>query len=108
MAMTNMQMSKEEAKEYSSPVPGDAPRYPYGLCLCLDDDALAKLGIATPLPVGTEVMITARAKVTGTRSNEDMSGEAETSMDLQVTDMEIATGARSDGDIAKSMYPGMA
>lgn len=107
--MTNMQMTAEEAKEYTQPIAvGDAPKYPYGLCLCLNDESLKKLGISDPLPVGTEVVITARAKVTSAGAREEIDGGKYANMDLQITDMEISTGAgRSNDDIAKAMYPGM-
>ena len=51
MAMVNMKMSATEAKEYGgeATMASDAPEYPYGLCIRLDDDALEKLGI-TALP----------------------------------------------------------
>lgn len=96
MTMVNMQMSAEEAKEQCGmPSPGNMPKYPYGLCLQLDDDALAKLGIQTPPVVGTKMMLTAVVEVTAVRSQQDQNGEDESSMDLQVTDMELASGGPS-------------
>jgi hypothetical protein len=104
MPLTNMQMSAEEAKEYTQPMTaGDAPKYPYGLCLCLNDDALKKLGINEPLPVGTEVIITAKAKVTSAGAREELDGDKHTNMDLQITDMELSTGAKQADP--KAFYP---
>ena len=48
MSLVNMKMSAEETKEYSG-VEMEAPQYPYGLSIDLDDGALEKLGI-TALP----------------------------------------------------------
>lgn len=96
--MVNMATTPEEAKEYAKdyapPSPGDAPKYPYGLCLCLNDESMKKLGLVEMLPVGTEVTIMAKAKVTSVRANEEVNGDKDASMDLQVTDMELSTGQR--------------
>jgi hypothetical protein len=96
--MVDMSTTPEEAKEYASGMaasnPGDAPKYPYGLCLCLNDESMKKLGLTEMLPVGTEVTITAKAKVTSVRASEEVDGDKNASMDLQVTDMELSTGQR--------------
>lgn len=94
--MINMKMSKEEAKEYTEPQPSDAPQYPYGLSIDLDDDSLEKLGITELPKVGAEMMITARVVVTSTSSYDTQGGEPEARVCLQITDMELAgapTGA---------------
>jgi hypothetical protein len=96
-----MKMSKEEAKEQSSPSTADTPRYPYGLEIRLDDDAIEKLGLGDGLNVGDEVMITAKAKVTGKSGYETLVGDAENSIDLQITDMDV-TGESSKA--SKTLY----
>ena len=83
-------MSKEETKEQSSPATADTPRYPYGLEINLDDDAIDKLGLGDGLSVGDEVMITAKAKVTRKSGYETLVGDAENSVALQITDMEVS------------------
>jgi hypothetical protein len=102
MAQTliSMEMSAEEAKEQTQPAPADEPRYPWGLNIHLDDDAVGKLGIGD-LKVGSEVTIVAKATVSSCSSYQTQGGEAETSCDLQITDMRINAGS---GD-ARSMYP---
>lgn len=92
MAMANMKMSREEAKEYSEPMATDAPEYPYGLCIDLNDDSLEKLGITSLPAVGTVVTIQAKAIVTSTSSNSTQGGEQEMRASLQITDMEVETG----------------
>lgn len=104
--MVNMQMSAEEAKEYAScgeAVAADAPRYPYGLCVSLDDDSLAKLGITDLPKVGAKMTLTARVVVTSIGSSERQGGDAESRMELQITDMELDGGATG----AQRQYPGM-
>lgn len=97
MPLTNMAITPEEAKEkaaeYASPSPanaGDMPKYPYGLCLCLNDESMKKLGLTDPMPVGTEVTVTARAKITSVRACEEVDGDKDSSMDVQITELEIS------------------
>lgn len=101
--MISTQMSAEEAKEYSgTPEPGDMPKYSYGTMLCLDDDLLEKLGITTPPAVGTEFTLTAKCVVTGTSQRQQQDGDKESSLDMQITDMELK-GA-SGPDAASVLY----
>lgn len=88
MAMVNMQMSTEEAKE-QAPSLADAPKYPYGLTLCLNDDSLKKLGMGAPA-VGAEMRVIARAKVTSVSAREEQDGGMCRNVDLQITDMEVS------------------
>lgn len=95
MALIDMTLSKEEAKEesyLSSPSDDNLPRYPWGLSLCLDDDTLKKLGVGM-MAVGTQMTLTAQVIVTGTRSSQNQGGDSEQSMDLQITAMEINSAA---------------
>jgi hypothetical protein len=97
--MINMKMSKEEAGEYTgatSPAPGDAPAYPYGLCLYLDDDTLKKLGFTEPPPVGTELTLMAKVVVTSTGVNQQQDGDKESRAELQITYMDLAGTAGKD------------
>ncbi len=88
-SLINMQSSAEEAKEYVQPSAEDAPKYPWGLCVTLDDDSLEKLGVSSLPAVGTEVTIMAKAIVTAARENATQGGESEASVDLQITDMRV-------------------
>ena len=100
--MVNMKMSTEEAKEQFSPSINEGPRYPYGLSINLDDDALSKLGISDSVTVGDEVLITAKAMVTTKSGYQTLVGDAETSLTLQITDMEVAAG--SSTKTTKALY----
>jgi hypothetical protein len=99
--MADMKMSKEEAKEQCSPSIDESPRYPYGLSISLDDDAIEKLGCDN-LNVGDEVQITAKATVTSKSGYQTMVGDAESSIGLQITDMEVS-GASSN-KTTKALY----
>ncbi len=68
--LIDMQMGAEETAEQISPTPADAPKYPWGLCITLNDDSLEKLGVKTLPAVDTEVTIVAKAVVSATRENQ--------------------------------------
>jgi hypothetical protein len=90
MNLTNMQTSAEEAKEYAAPDAGEAPKYPWGLGICLSDDSLKNLGIDKLPEVGTEMMLMAKVIVTSVRSSQQMDGDKESGCDLQITDMSLS------------------
>lgn len=105
MALTNMKLSADEAKEIGTCVQSDGgPAYPYGLSLYLDDETLKKLGITTLPDVGSKLMLQAVVEVTGNSQRQTQEGKT-VCMDLQITDMDL-TGA-SANDQAQRMYPGM-
>ena len=103
MAMVSMKMDPKEAKsEGLCCEPCDGPEYPYGLCIDLNNEALAKLGIKTLPPVGMIVTIQAKATVTSTSSNSRQGGEQEMRASLQITDLDVA---QDDGkSAAQKLY----
>lgn len=110
MQLVSMQLTEQEAKEESciaSPSESDLPRYPYGLCLDLDDEALAKLGITDLPAVGTTMQLVAHVRVTRISQYENQEGK-DACLGLQITDMgldsDTAPPARSDAQIASSLY----
>lgn len=113
MALKDMALTAAEAKEqYGDRCAGpndadsDAPKYPWGLSICLGDEALAKLGIGL-MPVGTEVMIMAKATVTGTSSRARQNGDNSQDMDMQITALDLApTQADPMAKAANKLYPG--
>jgi hypothetical protein len=104
MALTNMKMSPEEAKEEYGAAPdvSNAPQYPYGLTLSLCDESMAQLGMTTLPAVGSKVMITAMATVTSTSSDSRQDGDTEKRVGLQITDMEL--GADAGKSAAATLY----
>lgn len=106
MALVNMMQSAEEAKESSVTYDAtDAPKYPYGLELRLDEEGLGKLGISTPPAVGTQMIITAKVMVTSASQYQTQNGEPEMSSCWQITDMEVS-GSPTAGKAADSLYGG--
>lgn len=92
--MINMkieEMDEEDKMEAASPEsdPSDAPKYPYGLRICLDDDSLMKLKIQELPKVGSSMMMLAKVEVCSARSYATMVGGTDNSIELQITDMEL-------------------
>lgn len=102
MKMISTAYTPEEAKEETYEAEeNEAPKYPWGLTLCLNDDMLEKLGI-DKMEVGTMVTVMARAKVTG-YSERELQDETEKYLDLQLTDLGIDSGSTMP---TEAMYDG--
>lgn len=108
--LISLKLDKKEAKQEAGAMPStDAPRYPYGTCLYLDEVAMEKLGITSMPEVGEEIRIVAIGKVTGTSSRE-YEGGAHQTLDIQLTSMSCdevpdADDADLSSKAARSMYP---
>src|SRR3569832_1743035 len=97
MPMIDMQLDRKEAQEETGAIAGDLPKYPYGLCIYLDDETLEKLGLTQLQKIDTSMRLTAMVRVPGTRSNEIQTekepGEADentnTNKNQQNTAMEL-------------------
>lgn len=105
MTMISMKLDKKAAQEETAPSPGEAPLYPYGLCLSLSNDVLQKLGMTTPPAVGTKMTLTALVEVTSTSAYKEQDG-AEISANLQITDMELSSAPSSLDDRAAQKFYG--
>ncbi len=81
----------QEAKYSEKSVAADAPAYPWGLTLNLDEDALEKLGIDLP-DVDTKVMVIAKARVTSVSANQSTGGEKRRSLSLQIEELCLEPG----------------
>lgn len=104
MALINMKQ-KPEREEMPGEIDKDEPRYPYGLCLSLDKNSLEKLGITALPKVGGEMMITAKAKITGT-SQYDSQGVSDMRVELQITDMNIGQTENAQNNNRATMLYG--
>lgn len=106
MSLVSMALTAEESTAYNSPVaasPGDAPKYPYGLCLELNDETLKKLGITTLPAVGSTVLIMAHATVQSVSASQQVDGDKEQRTSLQITEM--ALSAPTTEDAAAKLWP---
>lgn len=91
--MIDMKISEKEQKEkYSAPVMHDAPKYPYGLCLCLDTASFEKLGIKMP-KLGEKMKLEAVVEVTALSASSYKGEEKNINVSLQITEMELKPSA---------------
>lgn len=97
MNLISMAMTAEEAAEYAGGAPvasGEAddkgPKYPWGLCVDLNDESLAKLGITELPAAGSQMMLAASVTVNSTGQEDRLGGEKEIRMTLQITDMSLS------------------
>lgn len=94
MKIVSMKVDRDSAEERAEATMPEENPFPYGLCLNLDEDAMEKLGLDEPLPVGTKCVIEARAVVTATRDNESLGGK-DCGMSIQIVAMGIEPDKKS-------------
>lgn len=92
--LKDMALSDDEQKEMYPSVAGsedeaNEPKYPYGLCLCLDEQALQKLGIKSLPEVGQVMQINAKVMVKSVGEYESQHSGIRRNMDLQITALDI-------------------
>jgi hypothetical protein len=97
MAMADMKMSKSETIAYSEVAEkeDDGPQYPYGLCIHLEKEQLAALGITEMPEIGASMMIHANAYVK-TVSQYDTKDGKDQRVELQITEMDVQPGEAKD------------
>lgn len=101
--LTSMELSPAEAKEESGATP-EAPKYPWGLCIDLNEDTLKKLGITDLPAVGSSMLITAKADVQSAGESQYQGDDTKRmNLSLQITDMSMSPAAK---DVAASLYNG--
>lgn len=102
--LVSMKITAAERKDQASPMPvspTDAPRYPYGLELHLDQDSLDKLDLTLP-KVGKEFLLVAKVKVTNVSSHENVGQKTQSTLGLQITSMCLEPPG---DDAASKLYP---
>lgn len=107
--MKNMQLTASEAKEYEGNfVETDAPKYPWGLEIRLNENSLKKLDMAELPAVGKVCVVSAKAVVTSASQRQEADGDTNRSVELQITDLELIPADDSDYESkASAMFPGM-
>lgn len=107
MSLTNLKQTAAEVKEETSPAVAEQPAYPYGLCLDLNDETMKKLGIIEMPKAGDVFKIEAMATVSRVSAYQEMNGDNDQSMGLQITDMALlrdATGPSLEERAASALY----
>lgn len=101
MALKSLAFTKAEQKERNSPskcMPYEGEKYPWGMRLDLNGDVMKKLDVKTLPKTGSEVTITATAKVVSTSVNDREGGKAEKRMELQITALDLGMDDESAED----------
>lgn len=108
MNLKSMKMTAEEKKSMieGPAMSKDAPRYPYGLNIHLNDEVMQKLGLESLPKVGTKMMIMAVAVVESVSERDSQDGGKRQDMSIQITDMSIEPHSDKKGEkeLAKSLY----
>lgn len=97
--LVDMAKSKEEIAEESDSMISPAyvtTKYPYGLCLRLDQDDLEKLAMPLNADVGDGIQIMAIARVTSVNKTELADGKCRCSVELQITHLALEGGEAED------------
>lgn len=112
MKLVDMKLSKEEAKKNGMAIPTEAgnadngPKYPWGLEIRLETEAIEKLGINfDTMRVGKEYTVTAVCEVTDI-SEHDNKRNTSKSMTLQITKMAVQKGKFDKYNETKKAGPG--
>lgn len=102
--LVSLKLSKADAKKQSEPstLATEAPRYPWGLSLRLDDATIEKLGLETLPKVGTSMTLIATVEVTGVSSNEHQGGKNR-EVNLQLVEA-CLEGEGSADKAARALY----
>ena len=102
--MKSMKLTKSES-ETSMPVEAksDAPLYPYGLRLELNDESMKKLGLEELPEVGETMMLMAKVVVERVSQNDTKDGKRQ-DMSLQITDMEIGEDEKEEKPMDQKLY----
>ena len=106
--MIDMKLKPEAKTLLGEAVESDAPEYPYGLRICLNNESLTKLGITELPAIDAEFKVTALACVVSVSQHESLgSDKPDRSVDLQIEMMELAPAKEEAGEgksIAQRMY----
>ena len=90
MAKTTDEIEKEETISVGGPAPmANINRYPYGLCISLDEEDLAKLGMPLDADVGDMIQVAAMARVTSVSKKEMADGTCDCRVELQITHLNL-------------------
>lgn len=101
--MIDMKLKPEAKTMLGEAVEMDAPEYPYGLRLCLDNESLTKLGITELPAIDAEFKVTALACVVSVSQHESQgSDKPHRSVDLQIEMLELAPAKEEAGEGGQS------
>lgn len=95
------QEKAEDGYETGSPAMPVGPDYPYGLCLCLDNETMAKLNLDADCSVGDMIDVRAMCKVTSA-SEREVDGKPDRRIELQIVQMGVEDEGAEDAPAPKN------
>lgn len=102
--MKSMKLTKAESSA-TAPVEAkqDAPAYPWGLRIELNDESMKKLGMEKLPDVGEKMMLRANVVVERVSQNDTKEGKRQ-DMSLQITEMELGECEKEKEPADKKLY----
>jgi hypothetical protein len=88
--LVDLEIESEDSSNSGMAMPMDKSKYPYGLCLTLDEATLKKLGIEELPEVESYIMIKAKTEVCSVSNYENKDGENR-GLVLQIVALELGT-----------------
>ena len=98
MALKSMKLSQSVKPTICAEAKCEEPRYPYGLSLHLEEDALEKLGLDKLPAVGTVLTLKATVKVDSASIREHEGSEKRRTLGLQITAMDLGEEEKEKDD----------
>lgn len=86
MSLVDLEMSDDESN--TDPAAPDAPRFPFGLSLSLNDEMLGRLGIDSLPSVGAKMIVAGVGEVTDVSERQGQEG-ADRSVTIQLQRAEV-------------------
>ncbi len=96
--MQDMARTPDEPKDEPMDIGAVTNRYPYGLCISLDDDQLKKLDLEKP-ETGDMIHLFAMARVTSVSEREMADGSKCCHVELQITHLGLEDEDQEYGDM---------
>lgn len=101
--MVDLKRTSADKQETASLLPYNAPDYPYGLAISLDEESLEKLDVDFDnVDVDENYHLFILAKITAKSRNESVSGKPRRCIELQITHMAAES---EDEENAKVEHP---
>jgi hypothetical protein len=99
-----MALTPEEIADNMMPSFGNAPKYPYGLCISLCEDQLEKLKVdSSAFEVGQMFHLHAFAKITSISASEREDGKSNCRVELQIVALGCEDEAEEDEEAEEEM-----
>ena len=96
MSLTNMRMSKKDAKAEVGLVEDKGPRFPHGLTLHLNDDVLEKLGFSKLPSVGDKVIVIGVGVISSASEHRRQNG-VDRDVSIQLQQLEVGPLKKKSG-----------